>query len=146
MKISEMVPAFNLFLAVNLLLILGLVSATPATSARAVSPDSSCGGSAGYTCLGSSFGNCCSAYGWCGSTDAYCGTGCQSAFGTCGSNPASSSVEPSQPPSTSSTVAPSKSVSPDSSCGGSNGYTCAGSTFGTCCSQWAYWLVCFVYL
>lgn len=95
MKISEMVPAFNLFLAVNLLLNLRLVSATPATSAlkaRAVSPDASCGGSAGYTCLGSSFGSCCSAYGWCGSTDAYCGTGCQSAFGTCGTNPASSSV------------------------------------------------------
>ena len=95
MKIFEMVPAFNLFLVVNLLLTLGLVSAIPATSAlkaRAVSPDSSCSGSAGYTCLGSSFGSCCSAYGWCGSTDAYCGTGCQSAFGTCDSDPASSSV------------------------------------------------------
>ncbi|ORY38486.1 hypothetical protein LY90DRAFT_48067 [Neocallimastix californiae] len=26
---------------------------------------------------------CCSKYGYCGTTDAYCGTGCQSAFGNC---------------------------------------------------------------
>jgi hypothetical protein len=38
----------------------------------------------GITCLGSTFGNCCSINNWCGSTPAYCGTGCQDAFGTCG--------------------------------------------------------------
>jgi len=26
---------------------------------------------------------CCSKYGWCGTSDKYCGTGCQSEFGTC---------------------------------------------------------------
>jgi hypothetical protein len=36
------------------------------------------------TCQGSIFGNCCSQYGWCGSTVDYCGAGCQSNFGTCG--------------------------------------------------------------
>ena len=29
-----------------------------------VSPDATCGGTKGYTCLGSSFGNCCSTNGW----------------------------------------------------------------------------------
>ncbi|ORX78632.1 glycoside hydrolase/deacetylase, partial [Anaeromyces robustus] len=29
---------------------------------------------------------CCSKYGWCGSTDEYCGAGCQSEFGTCGND------------------------------------------------------------
>lgn len=29
-----------------------------------VSPDATCGGAKGYTCLGSSFGNCCSPNGW----------------------------------------------------------------------------------
>jgi hypothetical protein len=38
---------------------------------KKVSPDASCGGAGGYTCLGSSFGNCCSANGWCGTTTAY---------------------------------------------------------------------------
>ncbi|TGO13015.1 hypothetical protein BTUL_0078g00240 [Botrytis tulipae] len=59
-------------------------STTPkatATASLKVSTDASCGN--GYTCNGSSFGNCCSQYGWCGSTSTYCGTGCQSGFGTC---------------------------------------------------------------
>ncbi|OAL44264.1 hypothetical protein IQ07DRAFT_481616, partial [Pyrenochaeta sp. DS3sAY3a] len=49
-----------------------------------VSVDGSCGATGGgQTCGGSVFGNCCSEYGYCGSTDIYCGTGCQSGFGTC---------------------------------------------------------------
>ncbi|TGZ80458.1 DUF1929-domain-containing protein [Ascodesmis nigricans] len=32
----------------------------------------------GRTCVGWSLGTCCSAYGWCGNSDAHCGTGCQS--------------------------------------------------------------------
>jgi hypothetical protein len=99
-----------------------------------VSPDGSCGGSKGYTCKGSrqvaitrvlcvrvltseSFGNCCSQYGWCGSTTDYCSTGCNSAFGTCTS------------------TAPPKPVSPFGTCGGLLGYTCKGSIFGDCCSR-----------
>src|SRR4051794_8866248 len=63
-------------------------SANPTTSAPVptttkVSDDGSCGGSTGNTCQGSSFGNCCSQYGWCGSTADHCGTGCQKSFGTC---------------------------------------------------------------
>ncbi|KAF1849606.1 carbohydrate-binding module family 18 protein, partial [Cucurbitaria berberidis CBS 394.84] len=55
-------------------------SATPGLK---ISPDATCGGKTGYTCLGSKFGNCCSQYGWCGTTTAYCGAGCQTKSGTC---------------------------------------------------------------
>ena len=58
-------------------------------SAGAPSPDASCGGVNGYTCQGTQWGNCCSQYGWCGSSSVYCGTGCQPGFGTCGSGPSS---------------------------------------------------------
>lgn len=50
-----------------------------------ISPKGLCGASSTFTCTGSSFGSCCSQYNYCGSSDVYCGTGCQSAFGTCGS-------------------------------------------------------------
>ncbi|KAI1254824.1 hypothetical protein MGN70_002884 [Eutypa lata] len=50
-----------------------------------VSPDNTCGttggGTEGYTCPSEL--SCCSQYGYCGITTAYCGTGCQSEFGTC---------------------------------------------------------------
>jgi hypothetical protein len=36
--------------------------------------DGTCGGSTRYKCEGSSYGPCCSAYGWCGNGSAYCGT------------------------------------------------------------------------
>lgn len=45
-----------------------------------VSPNDSCGAGTNYKCAE---GQCCSQYGFCGTTDAHCGTGCQSAFGRC---------------------------------------------------------------
>ena len=66
------------------LLAAGLLSS--AALAATISKDATCGGAKGDTCLGSTFGNCCSSAGWCGSTTAYCGAGCQSGFGNCGSN------------------------------------------------------------
>lgn len=53
-------------------------------SALTPSKDGQCGGT--QTCIGNTFGtgNCCSAQGFCGSGDAWCGVGCQSAFGQCG--------------------------------------------------------------
>jgi hypothetical protein len=39
---------------------------------RAVSPDGTCGGSAGYTCSASSY-RCCSQWGWCGDDEEHCG-------------------------------------------------------------------------
>ncbi|KAI1113769.1 glycosyl hydrolase family 61-domain-containing protein [Nemania sp. NC0429] len=49
----------------------------------AVSADGTCGGSSGFTCQGSVYGDCCSPKGWCGSSLPYCSTGCQAQFGTC---------------------------------------------------------------
>jgi hypothetical protein len=85
-----------------------------------VSTSATCGGTTGSTCLGSTFGSCCSQYGYCGSSDSYCGSGCQSGFGTC-----------------SNTV--SQPVSSSALCGEANGgVTCLGSHFGNCCSQYGY--------
>ncbi|KAL1843207.1 hypothetical protein VTJ49DRAFT_2758 [Mycothermus thermophilus] len=50
-----------------------------------VSTDGTCGN--GVTCAGSTWGNCCSPYGYCGSTNQHCGNGCQSAFGICPGSP-----------------------------------------------------------
>ena len=84
-----------------------------------VSPDGTCGDTNAYTCAGSSFGDCCSTSGYCGSADAYCTAAtCQIAFGTCDA-PVTGPI-----------------VSPDSSCGGTNGYICTGSVFGDCCSAY----------
>ncbi len=59
----------------------GTASAT-STPSMTVSTDGSCGGT--VTCKGNLGGQCCSKFGFCGSSDAFCGTGCQSAFGLCG--------------------------------------------------------------
>lgn len=59
-------------------------TAPPAsTPTGKVSTDGTCGGTNAQTCKGSTFGNCCSQYGWCGTTVDHCGTGCNTAFGTC---------------------------------------------------------------
>ncbi|KAJ3038989.1 chitin deacetylase [Rhizophlyctis rosea] len=54
--------------------------ASAPASTLPVSTDGTCGATAGKQCPS---GSCCSQYGWCGTTSAYCGTGCQSAYGTC---------------------------------------------------------------
>jgi len=87
-----------------------------------VSTDGACAGN-GKTCQNSPFGNCCSQYGWCGSSADHCGQGCNASFGTCG---------------TGSTPAPSTPVSTDGTCAGTGGRTCAGSPFGNCCSQYGW--------
>ncbi len=92
-------------------------------SSRAISPDNTCGkngtggGADGYTCPPAL--PCCSANGFCGSTNDFCLTtaGCQSAFGNC--------------------TAPSAgTISPDMTCGltgaGTAGYTCPSDA--SCCS------------
>ncbi|KAF2793366.1 carbohydrate-binding module family 18 protein, partial [Melanomma pulvis-pyrius CBS 109.77] len=92
-------------------------SSTPATPAK-ISTDATCGGTKGFTCLKSAFGNCCSQYGYCGKTNAYCGTGCNAKFGTCNGSPA---------------------VSTTARCGkGFTAFTCTGSKYGDCCSQYSY--------
>jgi len=74
------------------------------------SPDSTCGGTTGFVCPA---GECCSQYGWCGTTPDYCGT--------------------SPPPSGGSS--PGGTTSPDGTCGGSTGFVCAT---GECCSQYGW--------
>ncbi|KAK2736107.1 chitin binding protein [Colletotrichum kahawae] len=81
------------------------------------SSDGSCGGTKGFNCLGTNYGDCCSPYGYCGNTTAHCDTGCQSGFGKCSG--------------TGSDV----NVSLDGKCGNtgtSGSETCQGSTFGNC--------------
>ncbi|KAF2198531.1 hypothetical protein GQ43DRAFT_378419, partial [Delitschia confertaspora ATCC 74209] len=105
-----------------------------------VSQDGACGGYGRKTCLGSTFGNCCSQYGWCGRTDAYCGKGCQPGFGACGKGvlPPKPITTPKASTPTLSPYPPSSElrVSHDGSCG--KGVTCLGSKFGSCCSKWGY--------
>ncbi|KAF1919428.1 hypothetical protein BDU57DRAFT_469463 [Ampelomyces quisqualis] len=134
----------SLFLSIYLLLL------TPTTSlaqTQSVTRDATCGGSKGLTCLGSKWGNCCSNNGWCGSTEAYCGTGCQSKFGACRVNPASSRIVAPSPSAivvSSSRAAPisstpSQLVSTNARCGSKfGGQTCQGSKWGNCCSQYSY--------
>ncbi|EME42194.1 carbohydrate-binding module family 18 protein [Dothistroma septosporum NZE10] len=50
---------------------------------RKPSTDGRCGGSSGFTCKGSTFGGCCSIYGWCGQGDEYCGDPCDPISGDC---------------------------------------------------------------
>lgn len=88
----------------------------PVGSGPGVSPDGRCGpNNGGFTCAGSVFGRCCSIFGYCGTSDFFCGGGCQSGYGQCGLIP-----------------------STDGTCGGSNGATCTGSKKGPCCSAWGY--------
>jgi peptidoglycan/xylan/chitin deacetylase (PgdA/CDA1 family) len=85
------------------------------------SKDGTCGVASGgkYTCLGAEQGNCCSTYGFCGSTSAYCDGGCQKGFGNCNSNTEII-------------------VSANGKCGADVGQTCAGSTYGRCCSSYGF--------
>ncbi|GKT81095.1 chitin recognition protein [Colletotrichum tofieldiae] len=129
-------------------------SAASSTSTLPVSVDGVCGASNGRQCFGSASGNCCSQYGWCGSTSEHCGSGCQSAYGTCNSgssssasgNPASSSGGATPASSSGATRASSSSpaaatntkISTTGQCGGTGGLNCLGSNFGDCCSPYNY--------
>lgn len=84
-----------------------------------VSQDGSCGAASGTTCLGSFLGDCCSQAGHCGTTNIYCGQGCQSGYGNC-----TGTVN-------------GLAISNDGTCG--SGVTCQGSIYGDCCSQYGYW-------
>ncbi|KAF2826341.1 hypothetical protein CC86DRAFT_455863 [Ophiobolus disseminans] len=134
------------------LAVLQVAQGTPLaqTISSKISRNGQCGGTSGATCLGSGFGNCCSQYGWCGETTAYCGKGCNSLFGTCSGSSQPSSVSSSRSPSSAATrasslPAPSSSlvVSTNARCGNlfnakPGGMTCKGSKYGNCCSNQSY--------
>ncbi|KAH6601443.1 hypothetical protein BASA50_001586 [Batrachochytrium salamandrivorans] len=78
--------------------------------------DRTCGNGRGGSCP---TGLCCSRVGWCGTTAAHCGVGCQTPFGTCNGG----------------TPPPSPSPSPpvvDRTCGNGRGGSCPT---GLCCSR-----------
>ncbi|KAI0132936.1 hypothetical protein BJ170DRAFT_265966 [Xylariales sp. AK1849] len=61
-------------------------AATATPTGLTVSTNGGCGTDyEDMTCAGSGFGDCCSAYGYCGSSSEYCAVsnGCQSTYGTC---------------------------------------------------------------
>ncbi|KAL2915253.1 hypothetical protein HK105_205118 [Polyrhizophydium stewartii] len=124
-------------------------SASPTPSPTLpLSPDGTCGNNngknTGFRC---DVGQCCSQYGYCGTTSEYCAIpGCQAGFGLCGVLPTSSSsvriTTTSASKTTSAAPSPTSTVtiSPDGTCGitdvGKNtGYTCPS---GQCCSQYGY--------
>jgi len=93
-------------------------SARPSPSSTPkYSPDGTCGGRKKYTCPN---GQCCSKYNFCGSSSSYCRSGCQKRFGACygKKGPVSSGK-----------------ISPDYTCGGSNGYNCPSNL---CCSRYGW--------
>ena len=55
----------------------------PPSRRRDTSIDRACGVGSGASCLGSQWGNCCSAFSFCGGNETYCGEGCQPEFGEC---------------------------------------------------------------
>ncbi|KAI8799981.1 hypothetical protein BJ742DRAFT_843320 [Cladochytrium replicatum] len=64
------------------------IAAVDAALPTVISTDGSCGTTSKAVVVCPS-GNCCSQYGWCGTTSAYCGKGCQPAFGICAGTPSS---------------------------------------------------------
>ncbi|KZF20435.1 carbohydrate-binding module family 18 [Xylona heveae TC161] len=98
-------------------------------------------------------GTCCSQYGWCGNTEAYCGSGCIS-----GCTTSSSSSVAADPPTTAIAAAAATSGEPvlgkpttiagaaatgavttDGTCGAANGGTVCGDwPQGSCCSMYGY--------
>ncbi|KAL5392163.1 hypothetical protein DPSP01_000683 [Paraphaeosphaeria sporulosa] len=57
------------------------------------SKDGSCGSKTGTNCVGWVDGECCSQYGYCGKSDAHCGTGCNPLYGNCAGTSASASKD-----------------------------------------------------
>ena len=105
-----------------LYLLLVFVSIPLITADLLAGDDGACGAKAGLTCAGSSFGNCCSPWNFCGSSDVHCGVGCQPEYGDCDENEEFKDTN----------------ISLDGSCGVESGYTCAGSVYGDCCSSYGF--------
>ncbi|KAF2664189.1 hypothetical protein BT63DRAFT_465016 [Microthyrium microscopicum] len=94
-----------------------------------VSTNGKCG--TGITCIGSYYGNCCSQWNWCGSTDDFCGAGCLSAFGSCSSSLSSTKASTLSTLKGSSSLVPSKattSAKVSSKAATSSGISSTGST------------------
>jgi len=77
-------------------------------------------------------GECCSKYGWCGTSDAYCNTGCQSEFGECKNTSTTKTTTTKK--TTTSTKQSSLPTSTNSKCGPKDG-KCPD---GQCCSKYGW--------
>ncbi|KAF2003312.1 carbohydrate esterase family 4 protein [Amniculicola lignicola CBS 123094] len=127
-------------------------TATP--SVGVPTSDGTCGpANNGKTCTGWKSGECCSQFGWCGSTTDHCNAACQPLFGKCSGSSSvssasavSSAVVSGSPsaastpvtskvtsPATSSASATPSNVSKDGSCGAGNMQTCIGYGSQQCC-------------
>jgi len=93
------------------------------TPSNKISTNGKCGKDNGNTICPSN--ECCSKYGYCGTSEKHCGSNCQSEFGTCKS---------SNIPST--TTKSSKPTSTNGKCGKDNNNTVCPS--GQCCSKYGY--------
>ncbi|KAH3965203.1 hypothetical protein HBI56_196630 [Parastagonospora nodorum] len=89
------------------------------TVSLTTSTDGDCGYAAGKTCKGFALdgvkSECCSQHNYCGSSEDYCGQGCNPLYGNCGSSGSSSSVSISASASTSVSASDSHSESASSS-------------------------------
>lgn len=133
---------------------------------QSTTPDGTCGNN--KSCLGWSFGQCCSQWGYCGSGDTYCSliSGCQANYGICEGS--GSTTSPGVPSTTSSSTSSSStstvtttsgttstsstsssaSASPTASLPPGqtpttdgtcgNNKSCLGWQYGQCCSQFGY--------
>jgi len=108
---------------------------TPTPTGK-VSTNGQCGSANGNTICPSS--QCCSKYGYCGTSDAHCGTGCQSAFGKCNGSGSSTTktTTKSSTKTTTKTSTPTGKVSTDGKCGPANGNTICSNN--NCCSKYGY--------
>ncbi|KAF4497967.1 keratin-associated 5-4 [Fusarium agapanthi] len=112
-----------------------------------ISTDGFCGKN-GKVCKGSTYGDCCSAQGYCGKEPGNCDTGCQSAFGTCNSATGNISTDgwcgkekdhcgTGCQSGFGTCDASASNVSTNGSCG-KNGKIFKGSHWGDCCSKNGY--------
>jgi len=101
-------------------------SGANSSTAATTSSGGRCGSSYGHC----PSGQCCSKYGYCGTTEAYCGKGCQSEFGNCTS---STSAKPATTKSSTSSTGTLK-VTTDGHCGPNYGICPSGK----CCSKYGY--------
>lgn len=86
------------------------------------------------TCAREPGATCCSSAGWCGSSSAHCGSGCQIGFGTCSASSPGAATTTTTPSAPTTTARP---PSTNGRCGPSHGSaTCAKEPLGaTCCSR-----------
>ena len=100
-----------------------------------ISKDGRCGSSVGTQCPS---GQCCSQYGYCGTSNAHCNAGCQAKYGLCKGTSTTKKATTSKKATTTTTKKASStnvSVSTDGKCGSNVGTKCPS---GQCCSKYGY--------